>query len=75
MREGRGRQILMCIICNVAIKPIQFDKLGIKLTDPGVCFMFLPQTAIMQSEKKFFLQIYPTLHHSKQLPLHTVLYL
>ena len=36
--------------------------------------MFLPQTAIMQSEKKFFLQIYPTLHHSKQLPLHTVLY-
>ena len=62
MREGRGRQILMCILCNVAIKPIQFDKLGIKLTDPGVCFMFLPQTAIIQSEKKIlFANIpYPT---------------
>lgn len=55
MGEGRGRPILVCIICNVAIKPVQFDKLGIKLTDPGCVLCFYPQTSIMQSEKKFFL--------------------
>lgn len=72
---ARGEDdILMCIICNEPIKPIQFDKLDKKLTGPGMCFMFLRPTAIMQSEEEFFLQINPTLHHPKWWPLHVLLY-
>lgn len=53
----------MYIIVNVPIKPIRFDKLDKKLTDPEMCLMCPPSTDIMQSKEKFFLKINPSISH------------